>query len=52
MARALIADATEWARVQRCSRIYWSTQESNATARRLYDQVAMNLGFILYQITL
>jgi GNAT superfamily N-acetyltransferase len=52
VARALIAAATEWAREQHCSRIYWSTQETNATARRLYDQVALNRGFILYQITL
>jgi GNAT superfamily N-acetyltransferase len=52
VARALIAAATEWARAQQCSRIYWSTQETNATARRLYDQVAQNRGFILYQIAL
>ncbi len=52
VARALIAEATEWARVQGCSRIYWSTQETNATARRLYDKVALNRGFILYQINL
>jgi GNAT superfamily N-acetyltransferase len=52
VARALIAAATEWARARQCSRIYWSTQETNATARRLYDQVARNRGFILYQITL
>jgi hypothetical protein len=32
--------------------VYWSTHESNATARRLYDQVAENRGFILYQIPL
>jgi GNAT superfamily N-acetyltransferase len=52
VARALIAEATEWARAQHCSRIYWSTQETNATARRLYDKVALNRGFILYQINL
>src|SRR6185295_10197590 len=52
VARALIAEATEWARVQGCSRIYWSTQEPNTTARRLYDKVALNRGFILYQINL
>jgi GNAT superfamily N-acetyltransferase len=52
VAMALIAEATEWARAQHCSRIYWSTQETNATARRLYDKVALNRGFILYQITL
>ena len=50
--RALIAEVTEWARTQNCSRVYWSTQESNATARRLYDQVAVHRGFILYQISL
>jgi GNAT superfamily N-acetyltransferase len=51
-ARALIHAATEWARGQRCSRIYWSTQETNATARQLYDQVALNRGFIRYEINL
>lgn len=52
VARALIAEVTEWARARNCSRVYWSTQESNATARRLYDQVAVNRGFIQYQINL
>lgn len=52
VARALIDAVTAWARDQKCSRVYWSTQEGNATARRLYDQVALNRGFILYQINL
>jgi GNAT superfamily N-acetyltransferase len=52
VARALIAAVTEWARAQNCSRVYWSTHETNVTARRLYDQVAVNRGFILYQINL
>jgi GNAT superfamily N-acetyltransferase len=52
VARALIAEVTDWARGRRCSRVYWSTHETNATARRLYDQVALNRGFILYQIPL
>ncbi|GAA1283970.1 N-acetyltransferase [Planotetraspora silvatica] len=52
VARALIEAVTEWARGRGCSRVYWSTQETNATARRLYDQVAVNRGFILYQISL
>ncbi|GIH04502.1 N-acetyltransferase [Rhizocola hellebori] len=52
VARALIAAVTEWAREQECSRVYWQTHESNTTARRLYDQVALNRGFIVYQITL
>lgn len=38
VARALIAEVTEWARAQTCSRVYWSTQQTNATARRLCDQ--------------
>ena len=50
--RALIAAVTDWARERGCARLYWSTQESNATARRLYDQVAQNRGFIRYDITL
>jgi len=52
VATALIAAVTEWARDRECARVYWSTHETNATARRLYDQVAVNRGFILYQITL
>lgn len=52
VARELIAAVTEWARARGCVRVYWSTHETNATARRLYDQVAVNRGFILYQIAL
>lgn len=50
--RALIQEVTTWARSRRCSRVYWSTHESNAQARHLYDQVAVNLGFIRYQLDL
>jgi GNAT superfamily N-acetyltransferase len=52
VARALIAAVVEWARGQDCDRVYWATQETNTTARRLYDQVADNRGFILYRVTL
>jgi GNAT superfamily N-acetyltransferase len=52
VASALIAAVTEWARGQECSRVYWSTQESNGTARRLYDKVAQYRGFIRYEINL
>lgn len=52
VARALVAAVVEWARERDCGRVYWSTQETNTTARRLYDQVAVNRGFILYQINL
>jgi len=51
-ARALIAAVTDWAKERGCGRVYWSTHESNETARRLYDQVADNRGFILYTIPL
>jgi GNAT superfamily N-acetyltransferase len=37
------ADANDWGRV------YWLTHETNATARKLYDQVATNSGFIQYR---
>ena len=52
VARALIAAVESWARERGCARVYWHTRESNATARRLYDQVAVNKGFIQYQIPL
>ncbi|MGA9857800.1 MAG: GNAT family N-acetyltransferase, partial [Solirubrobacteraceae bacterium] len=47
--RALIAAVTDWARARGCSRVYWSTHESNTTARRLYDTVAEYRGFIRYE---
>lgn len=50
--RALIAAVTDWASEQRLGRVYWTTHESNATARRLYDAVAEYRGFIRYQIEL
>lgn len=52
VARALIREVTAWAGSRGCSRVYWSTHESNARARRLYDQVAVNRGFLRYQIDL
>jgi hypothetical protein len=35
-----------------CARLYWLTRENNHAARRLYDQVAENRGFIQYVIPL
>ncbi len=52
VARALIGAVADWARTRDCDRVYWHTKESNATARRLYDQVAVNRGFIQYQLPL
>ena len=52
VARALIAAVEEEARRRGCDRVYWHTKETNHTARRLYDQVAENRGFIQYVIPL
>ena len=46
---ALIAAVYGRAREAGSTRVYWLTQESNLTARRLYDQVAQRPGFILYR---
>lgn len=50
--RALIQAVADWARERGCVRVYWHTQESNETARRLYDKVAVNRGFIEYSVQL
>lgn len=47
--RALIEHVASWGREQGCSQLYWRTHTSNATARALYDKVAENRGFIVYQ---
>lgn len=48
--RALIGAVVDAARRRDCSCVYWVTHESNGTARRLYDQVAVNSGFVRYEI--
>ena len=50
--RALIGAVGDWARAQGCARLYWMTHESNAVARALYDKVAINRGFIRYDVPL
>lgn len=45
---ALIAAVYDAARAAGVSRVYWLTQEGNATARRLYDRVAQKSDFIVY----
>lgn len=52
VAGALIEAVAEWAGARGCGRVYWHTRESNATARRLYDRVAVNRGFIKYDLDL
>ncbi|ARZ68287.1 GNAT family N-acetyltransferase [Streptomyces sp. HU2014] len=49
---ALIAAVVDWAKQRGCSRVYWMTHETNATARSLYEKVAVNKGFLRYQIEL
>ena len=48
---ALIAALAERGRAQGWRRIHWITQETNTTARRLYD-VATFSGFIQYEVEL
>ena len=47
--RALVAEAADRARAAGSPRLYWHTHEGNATARRLYDAVAKDTGFIVYR---
>lgn len=47
--RALITAVAEWAQEQQCCRLYWHTQEHNTTARALYDQMANDIGFVVYR---
>lgn len=49
VARALIEAVCDRARAFGSTRVYWHTQESNGTARRLYDRVAEMSGFIVYR---
>jgi GNAT superfamily N-acetyltransferase len=47
--RALIEAVYARADELKCERVYWLTHETNTTARKLYDQVAQNRGFIQYR---
>ncbi|HLL28732.1 MAG TPA: GNAT family N-acetyltransferase [Xanthobacteraceae bacterium] len=49
LGRALIEAVYEAAKKAGASRVYWLTQESNATARALYDKLAERSGFIQYR---
>ena len=51
-ARALIERVAQAARDRGATRFYWHTQQDNARARLLYDQVARYNGFIRYQYPL
>jgi len=47
--RALIEAVYAFARSNGLPKVYWQTQEANATARRLYDTLAAPTGFIVYR---
>lgn len=47
--RALIEAVYDAARTAGASRVYWQTHETNATAMKLYDQVADKSGFLVYR---
>jgi GNAT superfamily N-acetyltransferase len=47
--RALIEAVYDRARQAGSTRVYWLTHETNAVARRLYDQVSSMSGFIVYR---
>lgn len=48
----LIEYVQQQARERQCARLYWHTQETNATAQRLYNWVAENPGVIQYRMPL
>ena len=50
--RALIEAVAAGARTHGADRMYWQTQDHNATARLLYDRVAKHNGFIRYDYPL
>lgn len=47
--KALITAVRERGSEAGAAYVYWHTHETNATARRLYDQVAKRSGFIVYR---
>ena len=47
--RALIEAVYAEADARQCTRTYWMTQETNATARALYDRVATKSPFVQYR---
>lgn len=49
---ALIAQVRTAATDAGAHKVYWLTQSGNATARRLYDSLATDTGFVHYQMEL
>jgi GNAT superfamily N-acetyltransferase len=47
--RKLIEAVYEQARLTGVVNVYWRTHAANVTARRLYDSVAQDSGFVVYK---
>lgn len=47
--RALIEQVYDFADKQHCNRVYWTTQEGNTTARKLYDAIATQTDMVQYR---
>jgi GNAT superfamily N-acetyltransferase len=47
--KLLIEAVYQKARAAGATRVYWHTEATNATARRLYDHVASDTGFVVYR---
>ncbi|HEY6336034.1 MAG TPA: GNAT family N-acetyltransferase, partial [Alphaproteobacteria bacterium] len=45
--RALIEGVYERARIAGSTVVYWQTHETNLTAMKLYDKLAMRSGFVV-----
>jgi GNAT superfamily N-acetyltransferase len=50
VARALINEVYERAKLAGSSRLYWQTHETNITAMHLYNKVAERSGFVVYRM--
>ncbi|HLI44423.1 MAG TPA: GNAT family N-acetyltransferase [Acidimicrobiales bacterium] len=51
-ARLLVEAVAEEARRRSAVKVYWHTQEFNGRARSLYEQVARNVSFAVYEMPL
>ncbi len=49
---ALINAVAAEARTRGCLKVYWHTQEFNGRARSLYETVARNVSFMVYEMEL
>lgn len=52
LGRLLINSVKDIAVSEGSSRLYWNTDETNATARKLYDSYSLDSGKVQYRITL